>query len=197
MCIAIVKPAGVDVSEETLSICWRSNPDGAGYAFVEDGKVVIRKGYMKLKDFLKAYEEDKAKDSPFLIHFRITSQGSKDEFNTHPFSIKDGAAIHNGTLDGTGAEYGKGPSDTKIFLRQFGDWLTYDNVEKYKKELGDAIRTSNKIAMLFSDKRYQILNESMGNWHEGAWYSNYTYRNYSGTRGDHNYAASCGYNWTD
>lgn len=179
MCLAIVKPLGIQVPRASLVTGWQHNPDGAGYAFTKDGKVVIRNGFMKLKDFINAYEVDEAvnQESNFLIHFRITSQGSSGPENTHPFPIANGALIHNGTLTGTGSAYGAGPSDTKKFADMFGKDLTFTFVEDHKSQLGIAVRGS-KLAMLYDDNRYQIVNEADGNWNEGVWYSNYSWKNY-------------------
>lgn len=179
MCLAIVKPRGIEVPRDNLISGWQHNPDGAGYAFTKDGKVVIRNGFMKLKEFLSAYEIDEAvnHESNFLIHFRITSQGHSGPDNTHPFPIENGALIHNGTLSGTGAQYGVGDSDTKKFANMFAKDLTFTFVENHKMQLGNAVRGS-KLAMLYDDNTYQIVNESDGNWSAGVWYSNFSWRSY-------------------
>lgn len=179
MCLAIVKPKGIQVPRAHLQCGWQHNPDGAGYSFVKDGKVVFRKGYMKLKDFLNTYEVDEAtnQESNFLIHFRITSQGSSTADNTHPFPIEGGALIHNGTLTGTGSKFGVGPSDTSLFANMFSKNLTYDFVQTHKSKLNLAIRGS-KIATLYDDGSYQIINEDEGHWDKGVWYSNYSYKDY-------------------
>lgn len=179
MCLAILRPSGIQVPKANLVTGWQHNPDGAGYAFVKDGKVVIRKGFMKLKPFLESYEVDAAinPESNFLIHFRITSQGSNTEDNTHPFPIEGGALIHNGTLTGTGSTYGTGESDTRKFANMFSKNLTFDFVEQNKSKLNLATRGS-KLVMLYDDDRYQIVNESDGNWNEGVWYSNYSWKQY-------------------
>lgn len=139
----------------------------------------MRKGFMKLKGLIDAYEVDEAANpnSNFLIHFRITSQGSSIPDNTHPFPIEGGALIHNGTLSGTGSTYGKGPSDTANFADMFKSNLTYDFVLKNKAALDVAIQGS-KIAILYEDDTFQIINEKDGHWTDGVWYSNHSYKNY-------------------
>ena len=183
MCLAILQPANKRTPIDNLHAGWISNPDGAGYAFVHEGKVVIRKGYMKLKEFLAAYNTDVTAhaDSPFLIHFRIRSMGGKDEFNTHPFPIEGGALIHNGTLTGTGAVYHSGDSDTRIFANKFGKHLSYDFVLAHRPDLDEALGAGNKIALLYDDGNYHILNEQQGKWEDGVWYSNHSYKGYFST----------------
>lgn len=179
MCLAIVQPKGTKVPLEFLQQGWIANPNGGGYAFVHDGKVAIRKGYMKLKDLLAAYSADLQShpDSPFLIHFRITSLGETSAKFTHPFAIEGGAMIHNGTLSGTGAKNGEGPSDTAIFAERYAKNLTFDLIAKNRPDWDEALKYS-KVATLYDDGRYQIINEQDGFWEDGVWYSNRSHKSY-------------------
>lgn len=176
MCLAIVKPGSVNVPEEHLAAGWQANSDGGGFAYVEDGKVQFQKGFLKYQDFLTAYKatSERLPNSPFLIHFRIASMGAKGADNTHPFPVPGGALIHNGTLDGTGAKYNDGPSDTCLFAEKFGAYLTHD-VVKDNKDKFDSAANHSKIAFLYDDGRYAIVNEKLGGWNEGVWYSNRSY----------------------
>lgn len=177
MCLAILKPAKVSIPEECLRNGWIANPDGGGYAFVHKGKVVVRKGYTKLQDFLKDFNEDikKYKSSPFVIHFRIRSMGDKTPENTHPFPITGGVMIHNGTLNGTGAIYQQGPSDTSLFAEKFKDHLNMRFVLDHKAELAEAIGRYNKFVFLYDNGQAAIVNEDSGVWRDDVWYSNYTF----------------------
>lgn len=173
MCLAIYKSPNSTISQEHLSNGWQSNPGGAGFAFVKKGKVEVNKGFMKLQDFLAAYNEavKKNKKSPFLVHFRIPSMGHRLADNTHPFVFKHGALIHNGTITGTGAIHGTGESDTCKFAKRYGDLLTFEHVNAHKKEINAAL-SYNKIVILYNDGRHQILNEDDGVWLNGVWFSN-------------------------
>jgi len=177
MCLAIVKPASAVVPEDALRAGWISNSDGGGFAFVSNGEVVIANGYMKLKDFYAAYNSavEANPDSPFLLHFRICSMGDVSKDNTHPFPIEGGALIHNGTLSGTAARYSTGPSDTKYFVEMFKKDLSFDVIQDNKGKW-DAAMGHNKLAMLYNDGRYQIVNEGLGVWEGGVWYSNHSFR---------------------
>lgn len=183
MCLAIVRKPRVAVPEEYLRNGWEHNPDGAGYAFVENGKAVFRKGFMKYKEFLEAYQQDAANnpDSVFLIHFRITSQGAKNAANTHPFVIDGGLLIHNGTLSGTGSVSGTGDSDTCKFAEKYSKNLSFDFVTAYSAQFDEALRGS-KLCMLYDDGRYKIVNEKDGVWVDDVWYSNYSFRAYTNFR---------------
>jgi predicted glutamine amidotransferase len=177
MCLAIFKPADAVLPEDSIREGWLGNSDGGGYAFVHKGKVVTRKGFKTLKDFLASYNIDskKYKKSPFVVHFRIRSMGDRSAENTHPYPIAGGVLIHNGTLDGTGATYDKGESDTAKFCKMFGDKLTNEWVAAHKKELEQAV-TYNKFVLLYDNGDTHIINESAGNWYEGVWYSNFSWK---------------------
>lgn len=180
MCLAIFAPAGVEVPTPSIRNGWVRNSDGGGFAYIKKGKVHIVKGLMSLSEFAKAYDEAFKKygsKSPFLLHFRIRSMGTKDETNTHPFSLKNGALIHNGTLDGTGAAYGHGRSDTAIFVERYQDFLTEENMLANKDAIGKAVGY-NKFAALFATGNHVIINEDKGQWKDKVWYSNSTYQDY-------------------
>lgn len=178
MCLAIFKPADVAVPLESLRNGWIGNSDGAGYAFAYKGKIIQRKGFTSLKDFLGEYEEDAKKylKGPGVVHFRIRSMGDKSTSNMHPFPILDGEGvmIHNGNLSGTGALYGVGDSDTKKFAEAFNKDLTFDFCETNKVGLGNAVGW-DKLVFLWKDGRHVIINEEKGYWEGGVWYSNKTY----------------------
>ena len=139
MCIAIAKPIGVDVpNDDILTNCFNNNPDGAGFAFNHNNEVVIRKGYMKLKDFLDAFhkydEKFNFKNRGVLIHTRITTHGGTNPQMCHPFPINSDegalkkieycspfAIVHNGIISLTSGEATKKKdmSDTAIFVQKY------------------------------------------------------------------------------
>lgn len=139
MCIAIAKPMGVDVpTDDILTNCFNNNPDGAGFAFNHNNEVVIRKGYMKLKDFLDAFhkcdEKFNFKNRGVLIHTRITTHGGTTPQMCHPFPINSDegalkkveyvspyAVIHNGIISLTSSEAmkKKDMSDTAVFVQKY------------------------------------------------------------------------------
>lgn len=189
MCLAIVLPAGKSIPDNHLIEGWRRNPDGAGFAYVHKGKVVVKKGFMKQQDFMDAFLKERKKhpNKNFLIHFRIRSQGDRLAANTHPYEYQHGAMIHNGTISGTGAIYGKGKSDTELFLDKYGEQLSFDTVQEKKVQLGTAL-DYNKLAFLFRGGSFLIVNEEKGVWEDGVWYSNAGYKGYTMTVNGRNVA---------
>ena len=139
MCIAVAKPIGVEIpDDDILTNCFKNNPDGAGFAFNHNNEVVIRKGYMKLKDFLDAFhkydEKFNFKNRGVLIHTRITTHGGTNPQMCHPFPINSDegalkkieycspfAIVHNGIISLTSGEATKKKdmSDTAIFVQKY------------------------------------------------------------------------------
>lgn len=179
MCIAIVQRPGAVLLEKQIEQGWRRNGDGAGFAFIRDGKVEIKKGFMNLEAFKKAYYDavkEFGKDSPFLVHMRIRTSGLVDKHNTHPFPIKDGAMIHNGVLfTPTGKHAGDGKksnSDTKVIASTLFNVLVKQDLITAQPEIEKVIGTWNKFAFLFNDGEFLIMNEDQGDWVDNIWYSN-------------------------
>ena len=55
MCIIVAKGRGLSMPEETtLKQCFRRNPDGAGYMYINGGEVVGRKGLMTFDSFYES-----------------------------------------------------------------------------------------------------------------------------------------------
>lgn len=187
MCIAILKTVGNPISEEILHNCWVANDDGAGFAYINwEGNIEIYKT-LSWEDFINAYNDaftEFGEVSNFLIHFRITSRGSTDITNCHPFMINDDAAIiHNGTITNIKIDTLDTRSDTKIFAEEYlsllpKDWEDNPIIAEF---IEDYIGYS-KIVMLHKTKGYFIYNEKSGHWFEGNWYSNDSYkpRKYNG-----------------
>lgn len=177
MCVAIVQPKGKRIPVDRLLSGWESNGDGGGFAYVRKNKVEISKGHMTYPAFEKAYLEacEKYADtSPFLVHMRIRTSGLTDKDNTHPFRIKGGAMIHNGILFSPTKDDEKNYkdfSDTRIFASRLHNVLTKNDILIGKDKLEASIMW-NKMAFLYDDGDYVILNEDEGNWHDGVWYSN-------------------------
>lgn len=170
MCIAIVTKPGVRLTEKMMNVCWTSNPDGGGFAFVRDGKIEVQRGLMNLVAMKKAYFEAQEANphSHFLVHFRISTSGGITTENTHPFMGKECAVIHNGVLFQPG---GGARSDTRMLIEDSAEFLTKENVTTKLDRISKFIGRGNKMCFLFPDNTVAIANEDIGSWVDGAWYS--------------------------
>lgn len=180
MCVIVVKPKGVQIRKGYLKNCYLSNPDGAGFMYVKDGKVVILKGYFHFEtfyaDFAKA--EKINRKSPFVLHFRIATSGGVNYENCHPFKIDEhNAFVHNGIFYNLSyANYNL--SDTQVFNNTILQNLptgwqnstgVFNLLETYAKE------SASKLAFLSDSGKVLICAEEDGTWYKGSWYSNEAY----------------------
>ena len=110
MCLIIVKPKGVSISQENLTKYWNSNPHFSGISFIDKNKLVIFKAFEDVHEL--TYSLETLKNYEVVIHFRFATSGKINEENTHPFKVHDWALHHNGVIPGLGNnEF----SDTYIF----------------------------------------------------------------------------------
>lgn len=95
----------------------KTNPHGAGIAWVKNGLVNYVKGKnLTSKQIMKIIKREKIKDN-FVIHYRITSSGTTCDELTHPFIInadgnnpqiyqgKESLLVHNGTIQANWEEW--------------------------------------------------------------------------------------------
>lgn len=176
MCVIVLQPAGLELSGNKFRNCWKRNSDGGGYCFAFEGTVVVRKGFFNMKEMLDSYRLDREAhlDSPFIIHFRISTSGQIDEENTHPHLVREDLAIaHNGHIMGWGS---KDKSDTLRFtlkvLKHLPDgWETNHAILEL---LGGYLNT-DKMVLLNGEGEYSIVNEVRGEECGGLWFSNKGY----------------------
>lgn len=188
MCIAILAPAGIIVSDDKLRNSYENNSDGMGFAYISTDYVEVKRlkivKTMDYDTFLRKYKRAVLNnpESPFLIHFRIATHGTVDKFNCHPFKInKRMAFIHNGVISGIGVD--KVKSDTQVFNDNFLKTLPKGwETNKACKILIEKFIFNSKIVTLNIDGTTEIYNESSGHWKDGCWFSN---NSYSYTRGSY------------
>lgn len=220
MCILIIKPKGVlSPSEETLKTCFTRNPDGAGFSYNKNGKIIIKKGFMTFDSFNKAVKRIPVGSSA-LIHCRITTSGGTKKGLTHPYPLDNDfknmmkttnvlepvysnrtyAVAHNGIFSGLG--HHAVVNDTCEFIANFLKPLQDVSDDILKDELDPVINR------LVDSSRLAIL-DSEGNWKkygngwtevDGIWYSNSTYKEYkpattTTTNYSHYYNDLCYGNW--
>ena len=177
MCIAIYKPEGIDIPQETLAQCYKANSDGAGYMFHKNDKLYVKKGFFSFADFWKSYRRDKKKEC--VIHFRIKTHGLINEANCHPYKINDNFAfVHNGMISGY---TDPAKSDTWLFnediLQPFVDkWGNLGLFQDPIQKLIEARIGYSKLIFMDNTGNTKIFNEDKGVWDNDVWYSNSSYK---------------------
>lgn len=196
MCIAILQLPGNVVTDKTFDRCFNSNRHGCGFAYIDptSKKVKIEKGFFDLRAARERYHKlidgFGGRDFPMLIHFRAATVGQHGYDNCHPFAVKGGAMIHNGTFF---RDHNAIKSDSKQVAEVMHNELTYDNLTKHKEHFQEAFGY-NRVAFLFDEGKYVIISENyhegknygrLGQWCDGIWYSNGGYAgDYGGYYGD-------------
>ena len=178
MCIAILNTTG-NLSLKTFKICWDANPDGAGLTYYDGDSIQILKEMKNVKVFHEKYLAIR-KQFPTIdiaIHFRIATHGKVNITNCHPFKVnRKTAFIHNGMI--THFEKNTEFSDTYLFnesiLKQLpANFITNTAILEM---LGNYIDYSKLV--IISGENAVIVNEHLGKWDGGNWYSNSSYKPY-------------------
>lgn len=68
---------------QEIENAWRTNSDGAGFAYTSGRRQHVRKGFMTLDAFLEFYETVDV--LPHVVHFRAATSGGVSPLMTHPF----------------------------------------------------------------------------------------------------------------
>ncbi len=179
MCIAILNTKkGGRLPKNQIQNSWDNNDMGAGLLWSKDNKLNVFKTY-EYDEYLDKYNEirDDKSVGNIVLHFRIATSGYNGEHNLHPFLVNnDLGFVHNGVIKGLG---NKSFSDTYQFndmLKKFGH--NFVGCEMTKYFISEYIGYS-KLIFLDSKDRYTIINEDLGKWNSGNWYSNDSYKQYN------------------
>lgn len=199
MCIIISKEKNARLpKEEELKQSFTYNGDGAGFMYVDNGQVVIDKGYMDYNTFIKHYRKllrrfNNFKNKSLVIHCRIGTSGGNTKANTHPYPITSNTSLlhsvrvvsdigiaHNGIISGYGEP--KGLNDTQEFIIKYITPL-YENYKSFYKntEIMKGIQkiTGSKLAILDKDDNIYYVGDFVED--EGLKFSNTTYKSYTYT----------------
>lgn len=197
MCIIIAKnKVGRLPSESELKNSFEYNNDGAGFMYVDGGKVVIDKGYMNYEGFIKHYnmlldKYDNFKNKSLVIHCRIGTSGKNVKGNTHPYPITDKVKLlktrhltrenigiaHNGIIHGYGTATGL--NDTQEYISKFLYPLYYHYRDFYKNQ--DMLyqmeqATNSKFVILDKTDNLYFVGDFIED--KGLYFSNSSYKQY-------------------
>lgn len=209
MCIIVSKKCNQKLPKTSvLKECWENNPDGAGFSYVSNNSVVVDKGYMTYRDFIKRYKKLCKRNNDFkgkalLIHFRIGTDLANSEANTHPFPVTSDnsllkktyqrahlAMAHNGIIPkysshDTGMDLDL--TDTMNFIKYCvkpldklnNGFLSHNQVRNLLKNT-----SQGKLAFLDRHENVTLIGDFVH--HDGNDYSNHTYKELGGVWTYHN-----------
>lgn len=194
MCIIIAKDKiGRLPKEEELKNAFEYNDDGAGFMYVDNGKVVIDKGYMTFESFMKHYKSllkkyNDFKNKSLVIHCRIGTSGRNTKGNTHPYPItnkvknlkkvhlsrEDIGIAHNGIIHGYGTATGLNDTQEYISKYLYPLYSHYKDFYKNKDMLYQIeMATGSKFAILDSSDNIYYVGDFIDD--NGLNFSNNTY----------------------
>ena len=173
MCVAVYKPKQANIDDKTLEKCWDSNPDGGGFMYVNDNKIIIRKELDSFKKYKTMYRKhEKFANTDFILHFRIATSGNVDIANTHPHKVNDDVyMVHNGVINRCSIADSK-ISDTMKFCKFISNLPNNFTRNKSMIELITGYIGTDKMIFLNRNGDVKIVNENKGIWKDNVWYSN-------------------------
>lgn len=186
MCLIIFAPHinRAKIRRAVLERAFLRNSDGAGMAYVKDGELTISKAYMDFDAFFKAYQRVRSTThrGPLLIHFRWGTCGPNNETNTQPLNIYTGRLVmaHNGIFSGLSMKDSDVSDSVRLarLVRRAG-W-DYPFAKAQTEMLEALCDDSSKLVFIDNRGRHTIINERLGAWRAGAWYSNrFAFSSYS------------------
>lgn len=187
MCLLTFMPPNVDMDYERARTAAKANPDGFGFA-IHAGVAIIKDHDMNFdKLWLRWCDVRKTYRGAALFHFRIATHGNTDLGNCHPFDVDNNprsVLAHNGMLPLT-MPVNDHRSDTKLFaeivlphiggVKALDDKNFFDDVGRWA--------SGNKMVILTVeedvDRDWYIINENLGHWDAGVWWSNGSYKAFS------------------
>ena len=181
MCLLILAKGGSTPSKKSLRRAGKSNPDGFGFAIIGNNKIHTYKS-MDLEDTIGNFYDmrDRYPKGHAIFHLRITTHGETDINNCHPFQVNEELVMgHNGMLP---IKEENGKSDTHLFATE---WLPeFDIADLLDTQAGVAelskFASGSKLAFLNTGSQlanpFYIINEHLGHWKDGVWYSNSSYK---------------------
>lgn len=198
MCIIVYKPKNVKLPDrKILRNCYLNNDDGAGYMFVDNGKVQIRKGFDDFNQFYKSVINDYKFGNSMILHFRISTSGGINAGATHPFPLSysfeemkkttnecNVGIAHNGVIrltEPTTTESSNGINDTMKFIKTYMNiFLDSGGKDRLTPKDINLINnmTNSKLAILYNDDSVQLTNILAWKEQDGVYYSNdsFSYR---------------------
>ena len=180
MCIIIYSPDG-HIPAHHLRRSLEANPHGWGLMVHDGERTVVAKG-MVPEEFWPVWET--RPPGPVVFHARITSHGTTDLDNCHPFEVPghDLHMAHNGIIHECARKDTK-LSDTRRFVRDILTELPVGFLESeaHLRLIAKFVGHS-KLVFMSGEGKVTIVNAELGHWyrphHKGRmkrWYSNESY----------------------
>ena len=184
MCVIIAQPKGSHLEKDVAKRCWDKNSHGGGFAFINDAGTMELEKYMEFDEYWKAFENARSLNPgrDFLLHMRIATHGGINLDNVHPFVVNENTVMaHNGILSRVPDYSEDDRSDTRVFIDEVLPELPANWLDRpYLVDMVEEWMGWSKLSFLTNDVRLEksmyILNENSGDWDNGMWFSNNSFK---------------------
>jgi hypothetical protein len=187
MCLLCYIEPNAPVNWTGLETACVNNPDGFGWAIHLEDEILVGRS-MDSTEAIEGFHDARKEypDTHAMFHARWATHGAENLANVHPFEVnlngpQSGQTIlaHNGIIP-ISIPKGDWRSDTRYFAEEIMPMRAQrifdkpDKVQKLAKFIG-----GSKLVVFTTDPQFDanvyIINESMGHWKEGTWWSNDSY----------------------
>ncbi len=180
MCVIVHQPETAWIDKETARKLWQTNPDGGGFAFVDDeGTLQVTKA-MTFQTFWSQFEQARSEHGrrDYLLHMRIATHGAVNLENVHPFQVDDDTVMaHNGVIHSVAPYLPKDDSvsDTRFFVSNVLPELPDGWLDKpWLSDMVDEYVGWSKLMFITTSPKLEKTVYRLGSWeeHEGLYLSN-------------------------
>lgn len=187
MCMITYVPRGVEVPTREILNGATWNDMGHGWAVIADTGLILTGRFWDAEAAVETFNATRKEymEYPAVFHSRLATHGAVSLHNVHPFPVGKFAVVaHNGILPTKFQPVTTDTrSDTAILAEEFlPGWSEITGVwsRRQRRRIGRIIG-ANKLVILSSspflkEPRGWIINESMGRWAKGCWFSNTDYK---------------------
>lgn len=170
MCVIIHQPRGKFLTRDLAWDLWKTNPDGGGFAWLDNDKKIRVEKFMEFPAYWSRFETMRSRypNRDFLLHMRIATHGSVGIDNVHPFRVNEYTVMaHNGILHGVTSDLKDTDdrTDTEFFVENIvkampSGWL--DN--KYLVDMMETWLGWSKLLFLTDDPTLKHSIYRLGEW---------------------------------
>lgn len=185
MCLILAAKPGHIIKSEWLIENWKADSGGAGFAFLHNNNLIVRKPFYDIDKLLKAYSADYARygeNSGFLLHFRTATDGfDKTSINTQPYIFAKGRAcmVHSGVFH----QFVKADSKYSASYNFYSEKVKSLSLEDIRNQeeigkLDKIVMGNNQVVIMDAQGLIIIINPRQGTWLEdnNIWASNDKYK---------------------
>ena len=172
MCLIINRTKDSQVNWQAMERAARRNPDGYGVSYTNKQGLQTFKS-MEWTEVRSVATRLEFQNLPFIMHMRFATHGAVTVDNCHPFDLQshDTVMMHNGMIDTIDVPWGE--SDSRVLAEFLNEHMSRDflNDDVSIELIEEVLDSRNKLVFMDGEGNVTIVNENLGEWVDGVWYS--------------------------